>query len=115
MDHLQPLRSRLESPRLELLIGHTRHALQRAHALRLDAELQPRDLGESSLDRVSEQRVRAAQLADAVAEVDAVLSPRGVRPALLDECDYLRRHAALPYIDRKSTRLNSSHSQISYA
>src|SRR5688572_31780960 len=35
----------------------------------------------------------------------------------LETLDHLkqRRDVILPYIDRKSTRLNSSHSQISYA
>src|SRR3712207_7557339 len=41
-------------------------------------------------------------------------SPEGQngREALLDEVDLLQRHGAL---DRKSTRLNSSHANISYA
>src|SRR2546430_3983864 len=45
----------------------------------------------------------------------AFMEPRGV-PGIPEEYDAgINRGLGLPDIDRKSTRLNSSHSQISYA
>src|SRR5688572_31843661 len=37
------------------------------------------------------------------------------RPVGIKDTDNARFHLVLPMVDRKSTRLNSSHSQISYA
>src|SRR5256886_11570720 len=68
-----------------------------------DLLFQLEDLNLQGVDRVpATQRERAGQILDAVPS--------------REEYESLRvRYRVVPMIDRKSTRLNSSHSQISYA
>src|SRR3989475_2315390 len=73
----------------------------------------------TTLFRSREELGRAARLGELVLEVADLLERLPLAHDLLGEGDARRRevplHDRVDQADRKSTRLNSSHSQISYA
>src|SRR3712207_8535963 len=52
---------------------------------------------------------------DALAQMEADRAVRAARPSSDEVFDALRQHTRQHQADRKSTRLNSSHANISYA
>src|SRR5688572_31911705 len=59
-------------------------------------------------------RLAAVDYVEGIYNVQPERIERSVHPTLVKRGFY-KKDAAGPYVDRKSTRLNSSHSQISYA
>src|SRR2546430_3215741 len=94
-------------------LGQNRSADDSFQRLTYGGYLMRQGLSQSVPTRIRANRTMERQLLFDIGHPDAFKNSGKFHTALLDEADFAMNRAA--FADRKSTRLNSSHSQISYA